>query len=94
MDSFKVKDYVRVDDLTSDKGVIKRVIREGILDGGAGGAEDLIALPGQDVIIVYECHLATGPLVDSSKEHEGKAGIACQDGQPGIRIKAGTGEVI
>ena len=70
--SFKQKKYTRVDHLTQDKGVIKRVIKEGIIDGGAGGDDELIPLPGTDVVIVYECHLENGQLVDSSKEHEGK----------------------
>lgn len=43
---------------------------------------------------MYECHLEDGQLVDSSKEHEGKQGIATESGTPGVRIHAGTGAVI
>ncbi len=71
--------------MTSDKGVIKKIIRHGQLDGGASGSDDLIPTPSQTVTISFECHLENGTLIDSSIEHQNNSKI------PGIKLVVGTG---
>jgi hypothetical protein len=40
------------------------------MEGGSSGSDDLIPIPGQSLIISYECHLQNGTLVDSSVDHQ------------------------
>lgn len=68
--SYKAPKYLEVVEITQDKGVLKKIIRQGQVDGGGGGQEDLVPLPGQEIVISYTCHLENGVLVDSSAEHE------------------------
>ena len=59
------------------------------MGGGSSGSDDLIPIPGQSVIISYECHLENGTLVDSSIEHQD-----INNKIPGIKLVAGMGQVI
>jgi len=44
--SYRAPKYLEEVEITQDKGVVKKIIRHGQLDGGAGGQEDLVPLPG------------------------------------------------
>lgn len=73
--------YIREEQLSSDGGVVKKVITR-----GESGGEDCRAIPGQTVVIEYEARLENGLVVDRSKDHE-------KDGKP-FSIVVGLGQVI
>ena len=62
------------------------------MDGGSGGDDDLIPLPGQEIIICYKCHLENGLEVDNSEKHEQSQGTGTK--WKGIKVCAGMGQVI
>ena len=81
MSTAKTK-YLSETTLTKDKGVIKKIIHQGISDG-----EDCMPYPGQSVVIWYEARLENGVVVDKSMTHS-------KDGTDSFKLVVGMGEVI
>ena len=73
--------------ITDDGGVLKKVFRYGESSG-----EDTIPIPGQEIVIAYECRLESGSVVDSWREHIKNKDVRTTD--EGLKLVVGMGNVI